>query len=87
VVARLQRAKRYPGGAGTRREQGVVTLSFSVNRSGRVLGRRIVRSSGYSALDQEALATIERAQPLPPFPAAMTQSVIHLTVPIHFALR
>jgi protein TonB len=87
VVARLQQSKRYPNGAASRREEGVVTLSFSVNRGGRVLSRRIARSSGYRDLDQEALAMIERAQPLPPFPPAMTQSVVHLRVPIRFSLR
>jgi periplasmic protein TonB len=87
VVARLQRAKRYPSSAESRREQGVVTLSFTVNRNGRVLGRRIVRSSGHSSLDGEVLAMVARAQPLPAFPAAMTQSQIHLTVPIRFSLR
>ena len=75
VVARLQQAKRYPSGAEARREQGVVTLSFSVDRNGRVLSRSIARSSGHSALDQEVLAMVQRAQPLPPFPPAMTQAV------------
>ena len=87
VVARLQQAKRYPSSAEQRHEQGVVTLSFSVDRNGRVLSRSIARSSGSSSLDQEVLAMIQRAQPLPAFPPAMTQSVIHLTVPIRFSLR
>jgi protein TonB len=87
VAARLQQSKRYPNGAASRREEGVVTLSFSVNRNGRVLSRRIVRSSGYSELDLEVLALLDRVQPLPPFPPTMTQSVVHLSVPIHFSLR
>ena len=87
VVARLQQSKRYPAGAAARREQGVVTLSFTVDRQGRILARNIVRGSGHSALDQEVLAMILRAQPLPAFPPAMTQASIHLTVPIRFSLR
>jgi protein TonB len=87
VVARLQSAKRYPGEAQSRREQGVATVSFSVDRNGRVLSRHLVRSSGSSALDQEVLAMVMRAQPLPSFPPAMSQSVIHLSVPIRFSLR
>ena len=86
VVARLQQSKRYPSGAESNREQGVVTLSFSVDRHGRVLSRSIVRGSGHSSLDQEVLAMIQRAQPLPAFPPAMTQPSIHLTVPIRFSL-
>jgi protein TonB len=87
VVARLQQAKRYPADAQSRREQGVATLSFSVDRNGRVLSRSIVRGSGSAALDQEVLAMIERAQPLPSFPPAMTQATIQLIVPIRFSLR
>ena len=87
VIARLQQAKRYPSSAEQRHEQGVVTLSFSVDRNGRVLARSIARSSGSSSLDQEVLAMIQRAQPLPAFPPAMTQAAIHLTVQIRFSLR
>jgi periplasmic protein TonB len=87
LVARLQRAKRYPASAEARRAQGIATLSFSVDRNGRVLSQRIVGSSGHSDLDQEVLALVQRAQPLPPFPPAMAQSVIHLSVPIRFSLR
>lgn len=87
VVAQLQRAKRYPGGAESRREQGVVTLSFSLSRNGAVLSRGIVRGSGYSELDQEVLAMVMRAQPFPAFPASMPQSRVSLSVPIRFSLR
>jgi protein TonB len=87
VVARLQQAKRYPSSAEQRHEQGVATLAFSVDRNGRVLSRSLARSSGSSSLDQEVLAMIQRAQPLPAFPPAMTQAAIHLTVPIRFSLK
>jgi protein TonB len=87
VVARLQQAKRYPSAAEANRDQGTATLSFSVDRNGRVLSRSIARSSGHASLDQEVLALVQRAQPLPAFPPAMTQQVIHLTVPIRFSLR
>ncbi|MBM3527732.1 MAG: energy transducer TonB, partial [Alphaproteobacteria bacterium] len=84
VVARLQSAKRYPAGTGG---QGTAAVSFTVDRSGRVVGRSLVRSSGHSELDREALAMVDRAQPLPPFPPAMTQARIALTVPVRFSVR
>ena len=87
VVARLQQNKRYPSDAEARRETGVVTLSFSVDRNGRVLAQSIAQGSGSSSLDREVLAMIQRAQPLPAFPPAMTQPVVHLTVPIRFSLH
>jgi len=87
VVARLQQNKRYPATAEGRREQGVVTLSFSVDRNGRVLARSISKSSGVAALDEEVLAMVQRAQPLPAFPPAMMQQSVNLVVPIRFSLR
>jgi periplasmic protein TonB len=87
VLARLQQNKRYPAGAESRREQGVATLSFSVDRNGRVLARSVARSSGVPALDEEVLAMVQRSQPLPAFPPAMTQQSINLVVPIRFTLR
>jgi protein TonB len=87
LLARLQQNKRYPAGAEARREQGVATLSFTVDRHGRVLARSITRSSGSAALDGEVLAMVQRAQPLPAFPPAMTQGSVNLVVPIRFSLR
>jgi protein TonB len=87
VVSQLQRAKRYPGGAASRREQGTVTLAFTLSRSGSVLARHIVRGSGHSELDQEVLAMVQRAAPFPPFPAGMNQPSVQLSVPVNFALR
>jgi protein TonB len=87
VAARLQQNKRYPREAEVHRETGVVTLNFSVNRQGKVLSSRIVKSSGHSSLDDEVLAMLRRAEPLPAFGPAMTQSTIQLTVPIQFSLH
>jgi protein TonB len=50
-----------------------------------VLAHSIARSSGYADLDNEVMAMI-MAEPLPPFPASMTQARIDLTVPIQFSL-
>lgn len=87
LMAHLQRNKRYPGGAQQRREQGTATLSFTMDRAGRVVARHLARSSGNAELDAEVLAMIARAQPLPAFPPSMTQARITLSVPIRFSLR
>jgi periplasmic protein TonB len=87
LVAHLQRHKRYPADAQARHDQGTVLLSFTMDRNGHVLSRSIARGSGVAALDQEVLAMIQRAQPLPAFPPAMPQARMSLTVPIRFSLR
>jgi periplasmic protein TonB len=87
LVRRLEQYKRYPSDAQSRGVEGVVMLSFSVDRNGRVLAHEIVRSSGHSELDKEVVSMIERAQPLPPFPPSMPEEKLDLTVPIRFSLR
>src|SRR5262249_6530435 len=84
VIARLQSVKRYPSGE---EGQGTATVSFSVDRNGRVLSRSLVRGSGVAALDREVMDMIQRAQPFPSFPPAMPQSAVHLSVPVHFSRR
>jgi protein TonB len=51
-----------------------------------VLSARIEKSSGVESLDQETLALIQRAQPLPKPPAEMPGNPIELVVPIEFSL-
>ena len=87
LMRQLQRFKRYPASAQSRKEEGVVLLSFSLDRSGHVLAHSIARSSGHLDLDNEVMAMIMRAEPLPPFPESMSQTQIDLTVPIRFSLR
>jgi protein TonB len=86
-VRQIQRYKRYPPQAQARGEQGTVLLSFILDRNGHVLAHRIAQSSGYADLDNEVMAMIMRAEPLPPFPDSMPQARLDLTVPIRFSLQ
>lgn len=87
LQAWLEKHKEYPLSARRRRHEGVVMLSFSVDQTGNVGQARITRSSGYTALDEEALKMLERAAPLPPFPQDFTKTQIALSVPVQFHLR
>jgi protein TonB len=83
VGARLQQQKQYPSSAEGKR--GTVMLRFQLGRDGRVLSRNIARSSGVPAFDQEVLAMLQRAQPMPAFLPGMTQPTMTVTVPVEFA--
>lgn len=87
LVGHLERRKRYPPEARARREQGVAHLSFSIDRAGRLVESRIARSSGSAALDREALALAQRAQPFPPPPRELPGDPIKLLVPVRFNVR
>ena len=81
VAAHLQGFKP----ARTAGEQGISRLSFTLGRSGQVLGSRLAGSSGHPTLDSEALAMVRRAQPFPPIPPELKQASISFTVPIKFS--
>ena len=81
--AHLQRYKE-PSATG---KQGVATLTFTVSRSGQVLGSRISGSSGAPELDAATMSLIRRAQPLPAFPPEMTQASMSFTVGIRYVNR
>ena len=87
MVKQLQRFKSYPSGARARNEEGVAKLDFILDRSGHVVSWRIVTSSGHPDLDAEVATMIARAQPLPAFPASMTQAQEAFSVNINFSLR
>jgi periplasmic protein TonB len=86
VLARLQKYQRYPAAARSTRQQGVVYIRFRMNRDGHVLSSSLVRSSGFPALDQAALDTLRRADPLPKIPPDRPDE-IGLEVPVEYYLR
>jgi protein TonB len=82
LMAHLNRYKRFPSGAG---RGGVATIAFTINRSGQVTGSRLLRSSGDSVLDAEAVALPRRASPVPAPPPGAGGRSLGLAVPIRFS--
>jgi len=87
LLGHLERLKRYPPEAQWRRQQGVVYLRITMDRTGRVLHASIEKSAGVASLDAEVMALIERAQPLPPPPADVPGDPLELIVPVQFFMR
>ncbi|HWW49390.1 MAG TPA: energy transducer TonB [Xanthobacteraceae bacterium] len=87
LAVHLQKNKRYPAAAQARREQGLAKVAFVVDRNGRVIESRLVQGSGSAALDQETLALLQRAQPLPPPPADVPGTQFAFSVPFRYDLK
>jgi len=66
---------------------GTVLVRFSVGRSGDLLSREVIASSGSQLLDNAALASVEKAAPFPAFPAGITVDKIVEVVPYRFSVR
>ena len=86
LMLRLNNARRYPIQARRSKQQGVTYLHFTMDREGNVLTKTIERSAGHSLLDKEALALIDRAEPLPKPPLEIQEEVLEFIVPVEFSL-
>jgi periplasmic protein TonB len=87
VLALVEKNKRYPEAARSRREQGTAQVSFTLDRKGMVVGGRVTQSSGSIALDEEALALLKRAQPFPAPPATIPGEFVVVRQPIRFTVK
>lgn len=87
LLGHLERYKRYPPRAERQRQEGVAYVRFSVDRQGNVRDGRLGKSSGFTALDAETLAVLQRATPVPPPPSEIAGDPIEVMVPVSFYLR
>lgn len=90
--ARLERAigehLRYPRSAARSGREGVALVQVRMQRDGRIDGVVLVKSSGVSALDDEAQQVFRRMGRLPPLPADFLPqaAAFEFEVPIAFRL-
>ena len=82
VQVRVSRATRYPASA--KGSKGEAYVTFTVAADGDVSRLKLSRSSGNAALDDAALASVERAAPFPPIPEDAGRSSWTFTVPVAF---
>lgn len=87
LLRHLHKHLRYPLQARRRHQQGVTLVRFVIDRGGRLHSALLEDSSGHDLLDEEALAVLARAQPLPPPPASVAGTSIEIVVPISYRLR
>lgn len=86
VALHLSKHKRYPGAARDKRQEGVVTVWISIDRSGKVISSHLIASSGSELLDKEATEVLARASPLPRPPSKITELAYDFTLPIRFRI-
>lgn len=84
LMAHLERRKRYPSGARSRREQGIAYVRFRIDDAGNVVSASLLRSSGFAELDREVVDLVHRASPVPAPPPGVNKTI---TAPVQFSVR
>ena len=87
LAAHIEHFKRYPAEARSRGDQGTAKVAFTIDHEGHLLSSRIVQSSGSAALDNETLAMLARAQPMPRPPDQLASAELTFVVPVRFNIR
>lgn len=78
--------QRYPRIALLRQWQGTALLQLELAADGRLLGVRVLSSSGHDTLDRQALDMVREAVPLPQLPAALAGRPLTVDVPVVFRI-
>lgn len=84
LTMHINRHKRYPSEARNARQQGRVSVAFTIDREGRVIKAAVATSAGYELLDKAAVDMLNRASPLPAPPASMAGDTLSYVVPVLF---
>lgn len=83
----ISKHKKYPRIAQMRGWQGEVIVELQLDGNGKINSKKVVQSSGYSALDKQALEMVEKALPFPVPPEVLRGSNFTITVPVPFKLE
>lgn len=86
LLRHIERFRRYPPEARQVGAEGTAKVHFVMDQSGAVKDVWIETSSGVRSLDDEAIAAILRARPLPAPPAGWP-STFGVTLPIGYSLK
>jgi protein TonB len=76
----------YPESAQKARLDGSLALQFSISRTGIIKQVRLLRSSGYTELDDEAMRAIAVSSPFPPLPGNLRLSRLNILATFEYRI-
>jgi periplasmic protein TonB len=87
LAREIARHKQYPRIAQMRGWQGEVEIDLQLDGNGSVLSSKIHTSSGFDALDKQALEMVKKASPFPAPPEVLRGNAFNILVPVSFRLE
>lgn len=85
--AKINENKHYPRISKRLKEQGVVTISFRVLKTGNFINIKVLKSSSKKRLDKAALEAIMDTNSFMPFDKKIKASYMDIIIPIEFKLQ
>ena len=87
VKENIVQAWQYPEQASEEGTEGKVDVEFTILKDGRLLDVRIIQSSGFSALDREALRAVGAASPFTPIPKQIALEQLSIRFTFNYTLE
>ena len=87
ISKEIMNKMQYPKIAQMRGWQGEAILELQLDSNGKLKSKKIIQSSGYDALDKQALEMAEKAYPFPAPPKSDNRKYFCVDVPINFQLQ
>ncbi|HEX7630179.1 MAG TPA: energy transducer TonB [Candidatus Methylomirabilis sp.] len=87
LKARIQNEWGYPEEARRVGMGGELHMLFTLNKAGTLVNIRLLESSGYPVLDNEALRAVKAAAPFDPFPPQMGEEAFNILGTFHYSYR
>jgi len=87
VKENIVHAWQYPEQASEEGKEGKVDVEFTILKDGRLLDVRILHSSGFSALDREAIRAVGAASPFTPIPVQIALEQLSIRFTFNYTLE
>jgi len=78
IRAAVENLWTYPEEAVIQGFSGRAIIQFTLNQTGQLENVRLIKSSGYKSLDDEARMAVKSAAPYKPFPATLDKKRLHI---------
>lgn len=86
LKSKIELVWNYPSLSIMRGEQGTVKLKFTIRADGTLEDVKVIESSGYTLLDEEAVRAVKVASPYPPFPPSWGLKRLHIIGEFNYIL-